>query len=61
MYLIIDLGSLLLISFLQGNDLFHVYSQCMDLGIYVVLDVNSIVIWALQESEFVGFNLVFIP
>ena len=61
MYLIIDLGSLLLISFLQGNDLFHVYSQCMDLGIYVVLDLNSIVIWALQESEFIDVNLVFIP
>ena len=36
-------------------------AQCMDLGIYVVLDVNSIVIWELQESEFVDVNLAFIP
>ena len=33
----------------------------MDLRIYVVLDVNSIVIWALQENNFVDVNIVFIP
>ena len=41
--------------------MFHVYSQCMDLGTYVVLDLNYVVIWALQESEFIDVNLVFIP